>query len=431
VFLVAVRILPLIALLAALLALPAAAGAQITSPVAVTGDARDVGRASATVTGTVDANGGATTYHFEYGTSSGYGLQTPERSAGTGDAPVNAEALLEGLTSETTYHYSLVATNAAGISRGADRTFRTAAPPRSPGAVTGAAREIGPQAATVAATVDPNASPTTYRIEYGTSTRYGSFTEPADAGSGDGPAVFRTRLEGLRAYTRYHYRVVATNAVGTTRGSNRSFTTARLPTAVSIALSPPRVLWNTRVEVTGRVSGAGVNGIPVALERQDFPFTGAFSSFGVPAPVRAARDGRYRFETGPLFSTTRLRVLTRTQVVVISPEATASVALRVGLIASRAPRRRTRLRGTVTPAAPNGRASLQRLSASGRWLFQRRTALVPSTANRSAYAFILAPRRRSATYRVVVIADDAGAHVPGASRAVTVRGKKPKPRRRR
>jgi hypothetical protein len=175
------------------------------------------------------------------------------------------------------------------------------------------------------------------------------------------------------------------------------------------------------VEVTGRVTGRGVGGIPVLLERLDFPFTGDWSSQFTPPAGKARRDGRFTFTTGPLFSTTRLRVLTRSQVVVVSPEATASVAVRVGLITRRASRRRTLLYGSVTPAAPDGRASLQRLSRSGRWLFQRRTALAPHTLNRSRYRFTVPRGRRPATYRVVVVANDAGAHVPGRSRAVTVR----------
>lgn len=422
-FPLAVRILVLLIMAVGLLAVPAAATAQVTAPVAVTGAAKDVGRNSATVTGTVDANGGATTYHFEYGTSTSYGLQTLERDAGSGDAPADVEALLEALTPETTYHYRLVATNAAGISRGADRSLRTLAPPRSPGAVTGRSRDVGPSGATVNATVDPNGLPTTFRIEYGTTTGYGSATAPQDAGAADGAKVFAARLEGLRAYTRYHYRVVATNAVGSTRGGDRAFTTARLPTAVSIAISPATALWNTGVQVTGRVTGRGVGGIPVLLERLDFPFTGAWSSQFTPASVKAQRDGRFFFATGPLFATTRLRVLTLSQVVVISPEATAGVAVRVGVIARRAPRRRTVLRGTVTPAAPDGHATLQRLSRSGRWLFQRRAALVPHTLNRSRYSFTLAPRRSTQTYRIRVVPNDAGAHARGASRAVTVRGR--------
>lgn len=73
-------LLLMLSLLAA--ALPAAASAQTppvaTAPVATTGAAEAITPTAATLTGTVDRNGGATTYHFEYGTSATYGLSTAE-----------------------------------------------------------------------------------------------------------------------------------------------------------------------------------------------------------------------------------------------------------------------------------------------------------------------------------------------------------------
>jgi hypothetical protein len=67
---------------------------------------------------------------------------------------------------------------------------------------------------------------------------------------------------------------------------------------------------------------------------------------------------------------------------------------------------------------------LQRLTSTGRWRLHRRAALSPSTGNRSRYSFVLPRRRRIATYRVVVVPNDGGAHVSGSSRAVTVLGKR-------
>ena len=99
--------------LAALLA-PASAVAA-GPPSATTGSASSVTQTGATVAGTVNPEGLATTYRFEYGTSSSYGLQTAEVDAGSGTAAADASATLGGLTNDTTYHYRLVATNAAGV----------------------------------------------------------------------------------------------------------------------------------------------------------------------------------------------------------------------------------------------------------------------------------------------------------------------------
>jgi hypothetical protein len=66
-----------------------------------------------------------TTYFFEYGTTTAYGLKTAEASAGSGTAPLAKSATVSGLTKGTTYHFSLVAKNATGTSHGPDRTFKT------------------------------------------------------------------------------------------------------------------------------------------------------------------------------------------------------------------------------------------------------------------------------------------------------------------
>jgi len=93
----------------------------------VTGPSASVTANSATLNGTVNPNGQATTYYFEYGTTSGYGSQTASQSAGSGSSDVGVSANLSALSSGATYHYRLVATNSSGTTRGADKTFTTAA----------------------------------------------------------------------------------------------------------------------------------------------------------------------------------------------------------------------------------------------------------------------------------------------------------------
>jgi hypothetical protein len=95
------------------------------APSATTGGA-DVNGASATLSGSVNPNGVASSYYFELGTTANYGQQTPPQSAGSGSSAVSVSASLSGLVANATYHYRLVAVGPNGaFSIGADRTFTT------------------------------------------------------------------------------------------------------------------------------------------------------------------------------------------------------------------------------------------------------------------------------------------------------------------
>jgi hypothetical protein len=401
------------ALVLALL-VPATAAAA-GPPSATTGAASSVTQSSATVSGTVDPQGTATTYRFEYGTSSSYGLQTAEVDAGSGTGAVDASANLTGLTSDTTYHYRLVATNAAGVTRGSDRTLKTDAGPGPPGATTGSARSITASSARLAASVDPNGRATTYHFEWGTTTGYGKRTSEAGAGSGQSARSVSEPISGLSANTRYHFRIVATNDAGVTRGRDRSFVTLRNPRGITATASPNPAVWSGSTTVSGKVSGQGVGGATVVLERQDFPFAGPFY---LVATKKAASNGSFSFKVGPLWAIARLRLTTRTTIVAASPIVEVRNALRVGLRPRRISGGRVRLQGAVSPAVPNGRATLQKRSPRGRWVPLRRAGVHPLAGGRSRYRFTV---RRRGVYRVVVLPRDHFAHVHGTSREVSVR----------
>src|SRR5262249_31475493 len=73
-----------------------------------------------------------TNYHFEWGTSESYGSSTPPGTLPAGGLPVAVETQLSGLSSGQTYHYRLLATNAAGTSTGPDQTFTAITSPQLP-----------------------------------------------------------------------------------------------------------------------------------------------------------------------------------------------------------------------------------------------------------------------------------------------------------
>ncbi|MCF7674164.1 MAG: leucine-rich repeat protein, partial [Akkermansiaceae bacterium] len=100
--------------------------AALPDPLVITGPASAISDTTATLTGTVNPNGLATTAQFEYGTTTAYGsTATVTLSPSDGSTVQNVTANLTGLRANTTYHYRLTATNSYGTSVGADMTFVT------------------------------------------------------------------------------------------------------------------------------------------------------------------------------------------------------------------------------------------------------------------------------------------------------------------
>ena len=97
-------------------------------PTATTTGAWGETATSAKVSGTVNPQGVATTYHIDYGLTSGYEAATSEKSAGSGTSPISVSATLTGLKPGATYHYRIFATTSTGNAIGVDKTFKTKAP---------------------------------------------------------------------------------------------------------------------------------------------------------------------------------------------------------------------------------------------------------------------------------------------------------------
>lgn len=99
----------------------------------------------------------------------------------------------------------------------------------APLVVTQAATAASEDGATLHGTVDPRGASTAYHFQYGLTTSYGSVTSPdGDAGSGSGAVAESEAITGLAVGTTYHYRLVATNASGTTNGADLTFATLPL-----------------------------------------------------------------------------------------------------------------------------------------------------------------------------------------------------------
>jgi alpha-tubulin suppressor-like RCC1 family protein len=196
--------------------------------------ASSIGTTAAALNGTVNPNGeGVSQCVFEYGTSTAYGSSAPCSSLpGSGTSPVAVSASLSGLSPNTTYHFRVSATNAGGTSIGEDASFTTL-PPASPPTVTTTAAVVTRTLATLNGTVNPNASTVSdCHFDYGPTVSYGSTAPCASPpGSGESAVAVAASVGNLSPGSTYHFRVSATNADGTSTGSDQTFTTlTALPT---------------------------------------------------------------------------------------------------------------------------------------------------------------------------------------------------------
>jgi len=206
------------------------------APTATTNAASTITATSATLNGTVSANGATTTVMFEYGITAAYGsslaaTQSPLAS-GASNASVSVNA--SGLVCATLYHFRVDANNGVGGTiSGSDQTFTTAACAASPpSATTTAASTITQTSSQLNGTVSANGATTTVTFEYGTTATYGSSLAATQSplASGASNASVSVNAAGLACATLYHFRVDANNGVGgTIHGADLTFTTAACP----------------------------------------------------------------------------------------------------------------------------------------------------------------------------------------------------------
>lgn len=97
-----------------------------SGPTVTTDSATSVNSSSAILNGSVNPNGVATTYWFEYGTSTSYGSSTAHVSVGSVTTTVSVSATVGNLSPGTAYDFRLVAQNSKHkTTDGANATFTT------------------------------------------------------------------------------------------------------------------------------------------------------------------------------------------------------------------------------------------------------------------------------------------------------------------
>ncbi len=199
---------------------------------ALTELATNITYTSALLNGVANSGGDTTVVRIVYGTSPGSYTDSIAVSSSP-LAPwdsIQVSASLSGLSTGTTYYFSVSAKNASGYVRGSQMSFSTLAV-LAPTAITSSASSVGYTSATLNGIVNPNGDTAIVRFLYGNVA--GTYTDSVLASQSpltvyDSTAVSAMPTD-LIANHIYYYRVSAINDFGYTRGSEMSFSTKRPP----------------------------------------------------------------------------------------------------------------------------------------------------------------------------------------------------------
>ena len=158
---------------------------------------------------------------FEWGETEAYGNTTPTLSKTTGQT---FALTISGLDPNKTYHFRAFATNGAGTSYGADRSFTSLV--LLPTVTTDPATALSAIAATLDGTLDHDGGEACdCGFEWGLDTGYGTITATESKTLGES---FSQVIGGLSPATTYHFRAFAINSIGTSYGADRSFASAQV-----------------------------------------------------------------------------------------------------------------------------------------------------------------------------------------------------------
>jgi C1A family cysteine protease len=151
--------------------------------------------------------------------------------------------------------YMKIAITSAAVS--CEVAYITYIPPSPPVATTNPATGISLTGATLKGTVTAKGLLTTVTFEYGLTTAYGSIVNATPSPvNGNYNYPENAILTGLNSGTTYHFRIKAVNSLGTTYGSDLTFTTNQLPSATT---NPETNVTSNSVTLNGAVNAHNIS----------------------------------------------------------------------------------------------------------------------------------------------------------------------------
>ena len=288
-----------------------------------------------------------------------------------------------------------------------------------PAVATQAATGVTIQAATLRGTVNPRSLATSYVFQYGPTAAYGAQTTPASLAAGAAAVRVTGAAGALVPATTYHFRLVATNATGTSVTADRTFRTPAQALGVTLAATPNPTSFGGPTTLVGSVTGTGAAGRPVQIQQRAFPFAGGFANVGN-ALVTDAR-GRFSMAVLALPVTTQFRARVTDRAGVVSPVLPVGARAVVGTrVTSTNVRRggRVHFSGTVRPSEPGRGIAIQK-RRDGRWITVAGTVARPGGGAFAIYGKTIRVSR-GGLYRVF-LGSGSGATVPNVGRTIRIR----------
>jgi hypothetical protein len=225
-----------------------------TPTISATASAISITSSTATIGGTITADGGATVTArgVVYGTTTGSATFSVTSGTGNGTYTIG----LTGLTPATTYFARSFATNSVGTVYGTETNFTTIAVEPTVSA-TAAAASITGSSATSGGTISSNGGATvtvsgiiwsttsTPTIGLSTKTTNGALT-----------GTYTSSITGLAPATLYYVRAYATNIIGTAYGPQSNFTTLAIAPTISATASATSITSSTAT-IGGTITSDG------------------------------------------------------------------------------------------------------------------------------------------------------------------------------
>jgi hypothetical protein len=274
------------------------------------------------------------------------------------------------------------------------------------------------QAATLRGTVNPRNLATSFFFQYGPTAAYGAQTAPGSLAAGAAAVRVGTVGGSLLPATTYHFRLVATNASGTSVTADRTFRTPAQALRVALVSTPNPVPFGSPATLSGTVGGTGAAGRPVQIQQRAFPFSGGFRNVGNALVTDA--NGRFSMALLSLPVTTQFRARVTDRAGVVSPVIGVGARAVVGTRVTSTRVRRgghVHFSGTVRPAEIGRGIAIQK-RRDGTWITVAGTVTRPGGGTFAVYGKTITVRR-GGLYRVF-LGTGSGATVPNVGRTIRI-----------